>query len=177
MPEDQTIVGYAIHPGIGIARVGNAPDLFFIGPETPGQQPVSPVQCEAHNGQTVPSWKDDKGKVLRQAARFRVYGVNAAGEAVKEIVDGDGVNIRWRVHLANRKAAWYGFMNAMDLGKYAIEEQLRNADFQGEDRQKLVIDGGTREISGKNEQGSQYHFDQGWFVKEASIVGSATWPP
>ena len=25
---------YKIHPAIGVARVGNSPDAFFIGPET-----------------------------------------------------------------------------------------------------------------------------------------------
>ena len=33
------IVRYAIYPGIGIARVGNSPDKYFIGPEAPGQVP------------------------------------------------------------------------------------------------------------------------------------------
>ena len=30
---------YKIHPAIGIARVGNSPDEFFIGPERIGQRP------------------------------------------------------------------------------------------------------------------------------------------
>ena len=28
----ETIVRYVIHPGLGIARVGNAPDEFYVGP-------------------------------------------------------------------------------------------------------------------------------------------------
>jgi hypothetical protein len=116
VPEDQTIVRYVINPGVGIACVGNAPDEFFIGPETPGQQPSSPVRTTAPDGTIIHHWKDSEGRVLRQAARFRVYGLNAAGEAVEEVVDSDRVTIRWRVHLANRKAAWYAFQNAMDLG-------------------------------------------------------------
>jgi hypothetical protein len=31
-----------IYPGVGIARIGNSPDEFFIGPETPGE-PASPI--------------------------------------------------------------------------------------------------------------------------------------
>ena len=28
-----------IFPGVGIARLGNSPDEFYIGPEAPGQVP------------------------------------------------------------------------------------------------------------------------------------------
>ena len=31
-------VTYRIHPGIGVARVGDSPDDFFIGPEAPGSR-------------------------------------------------------------------------------------------------------------------------------------------
>ena len=51
-----------IYPGIGIARIGNSPTEFFIGPETPGEV-VAPV-----NG-----FKDKAGRIKRQAARFRLY--------------------------------------------------------------------------------------------------------
>lgn len=30
---------YVTHPRVGIARVGNSPDEFFIGPEVPGEVP------------------------------------------------------------------------------------------------------------------------------------------
>ena len=33
---------YKIHPAIGIARVGNSPDEFFIGPERIGEDPNPP---------------------------------------------------------------------------------------------------------------------------------------
>ena len=29
-----------IHPAIGVARVGNSPDEFFIGPERPWERPT-----------------------------------------------------------------------------------------------------------------------------------------
>ena len=31
---------YKIHPAIGVARVGNHPDAFFVGPEAPGSAGV-----------------------------------------------------------------------------------------------------------------------------------------
>ena len=30
---DSTIVRAAIHPGIGVARIGNSPDEYYVGPE------------------------------------------------------------------------------------------------------------------------------------------------
>ncbi len=171
MTEDQTIVRYVINPGIGIARVGNSPDGFFIGPEVRGQRPSSPHQWTAADGTTFHHWKDPEGRVLRQAARFRIYGMNAADEVVQEVVENERVTIRWRVHLANRKAAWYAFLNAMDLGEYAMQEQLRNPDFFGEKRRQLVIDGGTKEISGANRSGPEYHFDDGEFVGTKVYIG------
>ena len=61
--EDRRITRVAIHPAIGIARVGNSHDSFFFGPEVPGILP------HARGG-----FKDGNGAVARQAARFRVFG-------------------------------------------------------------------------------------------------------
>src|ERR1044072_6950625 len=141
MSDQDVIVRYAIYPGIGIARVGNSPDKYFIGPEAPGQVP-----------QADGSYKDSAGRIKRQAARFRIYGLNEAGEAVREIT-ADEAEITWRVHVANRKAGWYQFQNAMDLGKSAITAASRNKTITGADRQKLIIDPGSRQISGRNTQG------------------------
>jgi hypothetical protein len=147
------IVRYVIHPGIGIARVGNSPDEYFIGPEAPGE-------VSRPDG----GFKDDAGRIKRQAARFRIYGLNEAGEAVREIT-ADEAEITWRVHVANRKAAWYRFLNAMDLGpKFAKTTALRNSTVTGADRRKLVIDPGPRTISGRNIMGPQFLFDGGKFM-------------
>jgi hypothetical protein len=59
-----TIEKVRIHPAIGIARLGNSPDAFFIGPERPGV---------VHSG----PFKDEKGRIKRQAARFRLFGYDA----------------------------------------------------------------------------------------------------
>jgi hypothetical protein len=91
-----------IHPGVGIARVGNSPDAFFIGPESPGLLPAT------DNDQ----FKDSEGRIKRQAARFRIYGFNKDGVAVRELTAADA-NIEWTVQLANKKASYDMF-----LGKY-----------------------------------------------------------
>jgi hypothetical protein len=56
------VVSVKIHPGIGIARVGNSPDEFFVGPERLWD-PVDPQG----------GFKDGNCRVKRQAARFRVF--------------------------------------------------------------------------------------------------------
>lgn len=150
------IVRAAIHPGIGIARVGNslAEDGHLIGPEV--THPA--YRCEGAS-------RDDAGALLRQAARFRIYGYDVNDEVVCEI-DADSADIEWTVHLANRKASWYRFGGALDIPEAAeLSMPLRNADVKGPDReQQLVIDPGPRSIRGKNIAGPEFHADTGRFM-------------
>lgn len=155
---DETIVSAAIYPAIGIARVGNSRDEYFIGPEV-----TAPVKHPAG------FYKDATGALKRQAARFRVYGLNAAGKVVKELT-ADNAQLTWRVHVANKKAAWYEFDVAMDIPQ-AKPVPLRNANFQGPLRQQLIIDPGPVEIAGVNTSGTQYRFDKGKFIGEPVYLG------
>jgi hypothetical protein len=159
---DNDVVRCAIHPAIGIARVGNAPaDEYYLAPEIPGQP--------AHPGEGR-SYKNAQGQIRREAARFRVYGYNAAGEVMKEITAEDA-EITWQVHVANRKAAWYRFLNALDLKQYAMIPDHRNADISGERRRNLVIDPGPRMISGAHSSGPRYALDEGWIsFQEGSSI-------
>src|ERR1700710_2802012 len=153
MSENDRIVRCAIHPAIGIARVGNAPpDDFYLAPEIPGR-PADPGPG---------GYKTAAGEIRREAARFRVYGYDAAGEVVGEITAGGpgGAEIVWEVHLANRKAAWYPFLNALDLKQFAMTPGFRNATVAGALRDALVIDPGSRKISGADRKGPEYAFDQ-----------------
>ena len=161
MSNDGEIVGCAIHPAIGIARIGNSTSGFFLGPQFPGDVLHPPHGC----------YKDEGGAILRQAAQFRVYGLDRHGRAVKELLHDPaaGVEIEWNVHLANRKAAWYQFINAMDLGVHAKEAQRRNGDVTGPARASLIIDGGKRTISGVNQPPQR--FDQGEFMGERVYLG------
>jgi hypothetical protein len=161
------IVACSIHPAIGVARVGNSPDAYFLGPEVPGPQ-------EAPTG----GYKDSAGRIKRQAARFRVFGLDADGEVVRELTS-DDAQITWTVHLANKKAAWYNFDLAFDLpeasgqavaggvGGTPLSSTRRNAAVAGKDRARLTIDPGPRTIrgSGTNARGddSIYAFDTGEF--------------
>ncbi|MBP0018990.1 MAG: LodA/GoxA family CTQ-dependent oxidase [Cyanobacteria bacterium SBLK] len=156
MPQDQTIVRAAIHPGIGIARMGNSTaegeNGYYIGPEV-----TDPPLKGVNN-------RDASGAIKRQAARFRIYGYNAAGEVVKELTSSDA-QIEWTVHLANRKAQWYKFAVALDIPEWDyVPSEHRNPDVKGEDREQFAIDPGSRTIQGNNTSGNAYKFDSGRFM-------------
>lgn len=95
---------YKIHPAIGVARVGNAEQEFFLGPETAG----SPgVEIGTNGAETPVRQYKHNGRVKRQGARFRVfaYEQDAAGRLELKGEVGDGARIDWTVNLVNRKAA------------------------------------------------------------------------
>lgn len=157
MSSDNTIVRAAIYPGIGIARVGNSENEFFIGPEVP------------HRGATDPdTYKDASGALKRQAARFRVYGFNAAGEVVGELT-AENADIEWSVAVANRKSWWYAFQPGLDIKNSGAQPTpLRNANFTGESRSKLAITPGERSVSGVSQTGPDF---VGKFIDEDVYLG------
>lgn len=133
-----------IHPGVGIARIGNSPDEFFIGPENPGQA-ASPVG----------GFKDKAGRIKRQAARFRLYAFDKDNVCIGEVTAGDDVDITWTVHLANAKPSFNTFLGRFWQSQYPNfykynpnETPLRNQEIMDpEQRRKLlVIDPGERSI-------------------------------
>jgi hypothetical protein len=156
---------FRIHPAIGAARMGNSPE-HFVGPETPGLPAKSP------DGVNFGSFRDAKGQILRQGARFRVfeYTENANGTLSNpgEVAIGaDVVEIEWRVHLANRKASFYSFYGQVGAEDNYVTRSalpadkpikpdddlpqrtnLRNANVPPADRKvKLEIDPGEKTIS------------------------------
>lgn len=141
-PADTRIAYAKIHPGIGVARVGNSDaegqDNYYIGPEFPLRPPFE-----------VPNTRDAFGAIKRQAARFRIYGYNAAGEVVQELTP-DNASITWTVTLANRKAQWYVFDAAMDLPAAPVTVNRRNPLATGAARDLLAMNSGPVSISGKN---------------------------
>jgi hypothetical protein len=154
------IVKAAIYPGIGVARLGNSKNEFFIGPEVPDPLPEPPG-----------FYRDPSGALKRQAARFHIYGLNAEGQAVRELTAAEA-KIEWTVHLANKKSAWYQFQLALDIpeANSAPPSLLRNAAVA--DRSKLLIDPGSRSISGTNQSGGKKHtFDTGKFMGKAVYLG------
>ncbi len=137
-----------IHPAIGFARLGNSPDEFFIGPEAPGSVFGGPR-------------KDDRGRIKRQAVRFRVFGYDEHDRPVGEITARDA-SVEWTVHLANHKGAWREFDG---LNRHA---PLRNHDVG--DRASLRIDPGARTLKGPNQA---VRFDGGRFLGAEVPLGDA----
>jgi hypothetical protein len=152
----ERIAAVAVHPSIGIARVGNSADSFYFGPELPGTLPRAPE-----------GFKDASGAIARQAARFRIYGYDADGNVVRELTAADAT-ITWTVSVANKKAAWYDFNTAMDI-PVATPVDQRNADVTGTDRQGLVIASGEQSISGVGAQ--PVPMDAGRFQDERVPLG------
>jgi peptidoglycan hydrolase-like protein with peptidoglycan-binding domain len=148
-PKQSGRTDYKIHPGIGIARLGDSPTEFFIGPEAPGR--VAPEQ---------PPQRDATGFIKRQAARFRVYGYHydAAGKLVEvHEVTPDRAQVIWTVQLVNRKAA---------SAQFPVDPKSprRNAAI---DEASLVIDAGAQTLSG-----AERHLPlQGFFLGAAVRLG------
>ena len=143
----------AIYPSIGIARVGNSPDEYFFGSMIPGQ-PASDKN----------DFRDKKGLIKRQAAKFFIYALDKDGNILGELNEGNDSKIEWKVDVANKKSAWYQFDIALDIptaeGVYDTDgnklnppglpvlSQLRNREFK--DRKKLMIEAKAQNIGGVN---------------------------
>ena len=156
---DSTVVRASIHPAIGVARVGDSVDEYYVGPQVPDPTPLP-----------AGSYKDEAGGMKREAALFRIYGYNATGDVVREITAEDA-EIEWTVHVANTKSAWYVFEIALDIPEAPEADPAvrRNAGIR--DRASLAIDPGPRSISGTDESGPRYMFDTGTFLGTPVYLG------
>ncbi|MEY2441950.1 MAG: hypothetical protein QOJ46_1376 [bacterium] len=157
---------YAIHPGIGIARVGDSPEEFYLSPEATGSLPIG---CTV-DGETTPTndggeqtttrFRDDDGRVLRQGARFTIFVYDEKSPKGRPLQIGDTVygpdghgvlkNIHWYAYLANKKSSWYEFKELAGEHGYAPTHPLRNADVKGDARSALMIDPGPQTVDTTN---------------------------
>jgi hypothetical protein len=157
---------YRIHPGIGIARLGNSPDEFIISAQAPAALPLDcdaagnslPLGAPLGEEQHAHRFKDDEGRIKRQAARFGVWVYdddNPTGRPLRigDPVFGGGnhgtlIDIQWRVHLANKKSSWYEFKQLEGEHGYSSRHPRRNEQVKGDNaRQRLIIDPGPRVVS------------------------------
>lgn len=127
------VVRVAIHPAVGVGRVGNSADAFYFGPEVPGSIPSGP-------------YKDSSGAMAKQAARFRLYGYDRNGQVVGEIT-ADAADISWTIVVGNAKAAWYGADEPLDLPD-SEPTPLRNPAIA--DRRALAVVSRKRTITNAN---------------------------
>lgn len=142
-----------IHPAIGIARMGNSPTDFFIGPEVPGRIDPPP---DGH-------YKDPYCRLKRQAARFRIFGYDANDNLVREITSADA-QITWTVEVANLKAYSTLFRSTPDVGG------PRNSWATGVARDQLKIVPGPRTLVGPDQTAA---FDTGTFMGINVPLGDA----
>jgi hypothetical protein len=167
---------YRIHPAIGIARLGNSPDSFYIAPESAGAPPIDcgpdgiPIVKDGVE-QPVTQYKDAQNRIRRQAARFRIYEyddqnpngrelkigdkIQAAqvhgGRRTGQILTGELIDIQWTVYLANKKSSWYEFLQLQGEHGYLAGHPLRNAEITDPSRrQQLIIDAGPRTVGWAN---------------------------
>jgi hypothetical protein len=176
---------YKIHPGIGIARLGNSETEFYIAPEVPAGLPMecdaqgNPILAPDGSGPVlVETFKDKQGRIKRQAARFQVFvydGDSPDGRPLKigDQVSGGGnhgtlIDIQWRVYLANKKASWYEFRQRMGEHGYAPAATRRNADVA--DRDRLVIDPGPRSVNASTRRRAS-------FDRSGNGTYATTFPP
>src|SRR5262249_32602532 len=142
-----------IHPAIGIARVGDHPDGFFVGPElayAPELAGASELKGASpgdldENGQDIPFTTFKKGnQIRRQGARFRIFAYDQGPGITltnpREVVPAANVEITWTVELCNRKAGW-----DQRIGMPG----RRNNDVS--DRIKLIVGPIKRSLSGAHQ--------------------------
>ncbi len=143
-----------------MCRVGNSPEEFYIGPEVDYPEPLPPG-----------SYRDKQGRLKREAARFRVYGLNALGKAVRELTPDRETEIEWAVTLENQKSSWYEFQLALDIPEAASAPPTLLRNNTVSDRAGLTISPGERRIDGKNRNGRKYRFDDGKFLGKKVYLG------
>lgn len=154
---------YRIHPAIGLARVGDSPSDFYLGPETAGGLPIA---CDEKGKTTVDkdgkeeppqSFKDSQCRIKRQAARFKIFVYDDQSPEGRKLAPGDPiqgissrgklVNIEWTVYLANKKSVWHQFKELEGEHGYAPDHPPRNADVTDDvARQRLIIDPGPQTV-------------------------------
>jgi hypothetical protein len=171
------IAALRVYPPLGIARVGNAEDpadpfddQYVFGPEVVGGWSTLPDGSEAR---LVTDFRNAGGAIKRQAARFRVYATLKDG-STQELTIANGVGIEWRVAIANLKAGWYEFNQAMDLGPGLAKDALkRNRSLPSipMGRSALDITPVPRSISGASVFGPQYVFGDGTFWSKQVYLG------
>lgn len=155
---------YKIHPAIGVARLGDSPDGFFLGPEKPGN---AGVEIGAGGVETPLGKYKLAGKIKRQGVRFRVFEYDkdpaTGAETLNREITADDAQVSWKVDLVNRKAALEAAPahNGIDPDVAATR---RNPGIVGPDRAGLVIhDSRVRTITGKDPQ-TPVLFDQCQFA-------------
>lgn len=173
-----SVASLLVYPPLGIARVGNYKseasdfeDDFLVTTETVGGPATlmdgSPAETEL-------DFRGADGAIKRCAARFRVYANLLDGTVVELTLDTVD-RIEWRVSIANLKAGWYEFNQAMDLPPKFVKDAARRNEtlpLPDQDRRKMLdIVPAARSIAGRSVSGVSYQFGDGLFCGSPVYLG------
>lgn len=148
---------YAIYPSIGIARVGNDLDQYYVGPETPGHPGL---EADGQGGERrVEKYKVDADQIKRQAARFRIFEREDENATFRPLQLPAGAIVDWTVHLVNKK-------NAVIRGGPPAQPQRPQLEPNSAAR---VIDPQPQTIAGAN--ATSVKFDEGEFLGRRVPLG------
>lgn len=148
---------FEIHPRIGVARLGNSKNSFYLAPEETGGLPIACDEWgnEDVNAGPVQIFKDDIGAIKRQAAKFRIFRSDGSGGSNEiTLEDMDISKIEWCVHIANKKPVWHTFSELLGNLEFGPDNsyQATHVPFNNPDitdpatRKALIIDPGPRHI-------------------------------
>jgi L-lysine epsilon oxidase-like protein/ferritin-like protein len=153
---------YKIHPAIGLARIGDSIDGFYICPETLGAPPMEIAPDDSES--PLLQYKDASSRIKRQAARFRIYEYDDDGDGnlknPREITAADA-RIEWHLMLANTKAA------ARQSPPPGPNRPFRNSTVG--DRASLAITPSAQQVSGVKQ--GPVAFDDGKFLGTTVYLG------
>ena len=126
------------------------------------------------NGAPLIKYRDNPGKLKRQAARFRVFKVVRDTKTKKisscKEIHGAGVTIDWSVHLVNSKAAAQRFVDDDEIVN-TDSNLLRNPHVSN--RAKLVIDAGVQSPKGNGVAPARVL--QGKFMGKTAVTLGHAW--
>ena len=163
-------IEYRIHPSLGVARLGNSSE-FYLSPRSIGGRPIV---CNEFGDETdekrpqidyVKKFKDKQKRVKKQAVKFFVYKHDTVKKTAEKIDLTDKTkvkSVKWTVHLANKKSAWFDFSefkgdlmlgdkNTYDnrppkIDGSSDDVDKRNASVEDKDRKYLITDFGPRTL-------------------------------
>jgi hypothetical protein len=122
-------VPFKIHPGIGIARIGNSTEKF-VGPVTAAE----PVQLAGF-------YKDDHCRQRRQGARFEVWEYNALGQPLGR-VDASRI-VSWSAQVARTGKTPAPVVNLAGHDAHLTQAETPFAEFESDAQGRLVVYGGV----------------------------------
>ncbi|TIL65612.1 LodA/GoxA family CTQ-dependent oxidase [Mesorhizobium sp.] len=166
--DPNSIATIRVYPPLGIARVGNAKgsDEYVIGPEVIGGPSTMPDGSPAIY---VDHFRASDGSIKRQAARFRIFAHLKDGAVVE--LTADDARIEWRVAIANLKAGWYEFNQAMDLPDNLSHDALRRNRDISIPGGRSILDIVPTPITIEGRDASPLSFNDGTFWRKPVYLG------